>query len=91
MANLRRRRARENPGAGTWIAIGLGVTALGVGVYFLTKKNVGSASDTNSAAYACNTAWKLTALGHPDRAAPWAAKCAAGGGTVPADASQQYA
>lgn len=52
---------------------------------------LGSGTDPNSVAYACNTAWKLTALGHSTQAAPWASKCQAGGGTIPQAASQQYA
>lgn len=33
----RRRHADENPSTGAWLAIGLGVAALGVGAYFLAK------------------------------------------------------
>ena len=50
----------------------------------------GNPADSNSVAYACNTAWKLTALGHPKEAAYWAPKCTAGGGTIPTSAAQQY-
>lgn len=37
MASRRRGRARSNPSTAAWAAIGLGVVALGVGVYFVTK------------------------------------------------------
>lgn len=35
----RRYRARQNPSAGTWVAIGLGAVVLGAGVYFLAKSS----------------------------------------------------
>ena len=37
---------------------------------------------SNPGADPCGTARYLTALGHPQEAAPWASKCAAIGGTV---------
>lgn len=100
----RRGRARKNPSAGVWIALAAGAAALGAGVYFLTKSSsststpqltqskapVGSASDSNSVAYACNAAWRLNALGHTAEAAYWVSKCNAGGGVVPTSAAQQY-
>lgn len=42
----RRSRAKENPSAGMWLAIGLGVTAAGVGIYFLTKPKAPAAATT---------------------------------------------
>lgn len=44
MASRRRHRAQENPSTGAWLAIGLGVAALGVGAYFLTKSMSSSSS-----------------------------------------------
>lgn len=51
---------------------------------------LGDPNDGNSIAYACNTAWRLNALGHPEQAASWAARCQAGGGSVPSSSSGQY-
>lgn len=101
----RRARARAN-GGGEILIIGGALAALGIGAYFLFKPaasstvaikggtpappQLGSPTDSNSVAYACNTAWKLTALGHPNQAAVWVTKCTQGGGAVPQAASQQY-
>lgn len=43
--STRRRHARQNPDAALWLALGVGVVGLGVGVYFLTKSS--SASGQN--------------------------------------------
>lgn len=51
---------------------------------------LGSPTDPNSTAYACNACFKLNAIGHPTEAAYWAQKCTAGGGTIPTSASQMY-
>lgn len=50
----------------------------------------GDPGDMQSVAYACNTAWKLTRLGHPIEARAWAATCASGGGRVPTSDPEQY-
>jgi hypothetical protein len=51
---------------------------------------LGDPSDMSSGAWACNTAWKMGAIGHPAQAAPWALKCSQMGGTVPQTAAEQY-
>jgi hypothetical protein len=50
----------------------------------------GDPADMLSVAHACNTCWKLNALGHPREAAAWCTKCTAGGGVVPQSAAQLY-
>jgi hypothetical protein len=50
----------------------------------------GDPANTSSVAFACNTCWKLNALGHPTQAAAWCAKCTANGGAVPQSAAQLY-
>jgi hypothetical protein len=50
----------------------------------------GDPNDSNSIAFACNTCFKLNAIGHPNEAAFWGQKCTAGGGAVPTSAAQQY-
>lgn len=52
--------------------------------------SLGDPADQNSVAFACNTCFKLRAIGHPNEAASWCQKCTAGGGTVPTSASQMY-
>jgi hypothetical protein len=48
MASRRRRsRAHENPSTGAWVAIGLGVAALGVGAYFLAHSMSSSPTNAN--------------------------------------------
>lgn len=102
MAKRRSRKSRENPSVATWAVLGLGAAAVGVGIYFLVKPSssstdsakqlrpFGDPTDGNSIAYACNAAWRLNAIGHPREAAPWAAKCTGGGGTVPTSNAGVY-
>lgn len=102
----KRRRRKENPSTAAILIIGGGVALLGAVAYFLFKSKspqagsqapqlppgrpLGDPGDSNSTAYACNIAFRLNAIGHPHEAAGWADKCTAGGGTVPATASQIY-
>jgi hypothetical protein len=103
MVSMKRKRAS----ATTWVALGVGAAALGIGAYFLLKPSTAAAgatkalapsqprpfgdpADMSSTAWACNTAWKLLALGHPREAAAWAQKCTAGGATVPTNAAGQF-
>ena len=50
----------------------------------------GDPNATTSVAFACNTAYKLQALGHPREAAAWAQLCTQGGGAVPTSAATEY-
>lgn len=46
MARRRRSRARENPGAGFWIAVGVGVVAVGGVAYVMTRPTTAAAATT---------------------------------------------
>jgi hypothetical protein len=50
----------------------------------------GDPADPGSVAFACNAAWRTTALGHPLEASRWVPICTQGGGTVPSSAQEQY-
>jgi hypothetical protein len=51
----------------------------------------GDPADGTSIAYACNAAFRLTGIGHPNEAAVWIRKCQAAGATVPTSAAEEYA
>jgi hypothetical protein len=49
---MARRRAKENPDTGVWLAIGTGTLVLGSAIYFLTRSSPTAASSTTAAASA---------------------------------------
>jgi hypothetical protein len=55
-----------------------------------TPAALGNPTNPSSIAFACNAAWRMNAIGHPQNAAPWAAICQGGGGVIPTSAAAQY-
>jgi hypothetical protein len=88
----------------TAIVVVGGAGLLGLAAYLLLKpaattptttaaagaRPFGDPNDQSSVAFACNAAWRLTALGRPTEAAHWVAICQAAGAVIPQNASQQY-
>jgi hypothetical protein len=66
------------------------IRSTGTGTPLPSARPLGDPNDFGSVAHACNAAWMLTAIGHPQEAATWVRKCTAGGGTVPTSATDQY-
>jgi hypothetical protein len=46
VGRVRRQKARENPGAGFWIAVGVGAVAVGGVIYVMTRPSTAAASTT---------------------------------------------
>jgi hypothetical protein len=64
---MKRRRARENPTTGTWLAIGGGAALLGVAAYFMFRKPAATTTTTPAltAAAAAPTGGATRPLGDP--------------------------
>jgi len=80
----KQREAKSNPSGTTWVLLGVGVAALGVGVYFLLKPSTSSTTATTAAPvpaslppgtdmHAAVTATRLMLIGHDAERTPAAA------------------
>jgi len=78
---MRRRKAKKNPSGSTWLLLGVGAAALGVGAYFLLRPSTPSQTVTSAAptpaalppgadVNAATSATRLMLLGNQAEVAP---------------------